>query len=249
MSLEGHMSDKVAVITGSARGIGKAIAHSLASKGYRIVVSDIDEAAGWETAEELGAVHGNKIMYSFADVTSEESAKNLVTSVLERFGALDVLVNNAGIITSKKPFEEYTRAEWQRMFDVNFMGVVNCANAVIPVFKQRRTGSIVNLSSQSALTGGLKAPPTYAAIKAAVLCVTKSLANELGPFGVRVNAVTPGYILTEMIAGKQYDTDTIALRRLGTSEEVADAIAFLAGDDARYVTGVTLDINGGTIMR
>ena len=243
------MAGKVAIITGSARGIGKAIAHSMAERGFRIVITDIDTDAAHETAVAMTKAYGDDIMCCFVDVTSETSAKNLVSTVLERFGQVDVLVNNAGIITPKKPFEEYSRDEWQRMFDINFMGVVNCTNAVIPRFKEQRSGSIVNLSSQSALTGGLKAPPTYAAIKAAVLCVTKSLANELGPYGVTVNAVTPGYIQTEMIAGKRYDLETIPLRRLGTTEEVADCVAFLAGKDARYVSGVTLDINGGTIMR
>lgn len=162
---------------------------------------------------------------------------------------VDVLVNNAGILSLKKPFVEYTKADWDKIFGINFMGDVFFCKAVIPTMKEKKSGRIINMASQSAETGGLAASPIYAASKAAVWCMTKSLAGEMGPYQVTVNAVAPGYIMTEMTRNAGYRDDMVPMRRLGTPEDVADVVGFLASEDSRYVTGMIVDINGGTVMR
>ena len=162
---------------------------------------------------------------------------------------VDVLVNNAGILSLKKPFVEYTKADWDKIFGINFMGDVFFCKAVIPTRKEKKAGRIINMASQSAETGGLAASPIYAASKAAVWCMTKSLAGEMGPYQVTVNAVAPGYIMTEMTRNAGYRDDMVPMKRLGTPEDVADVVGFLASEDSRYVTGMIVDINGGTVMR
>lgn len=162
---------------------------------------------------------------------------------------VDVLVNNAGILSLKKPFVEYTKADWDKIFGINFMGDVFFCKAVIPTMKEKKSGRIINMASQSAETGGLAASPIYAASKAAVWCMTKSLAGEMGPYQVTVNAVAPGYIMTEMTRNAGYRDDMVPMKRLGTPEDVADVVGFLASEDSRYVTGMIVDINGGTVMR
>lgn len=162
---------------------------------------------------------------------------------------VDVLVNNAGILSLKKPFVEYTKADWDKIFGINFMGDVFFCKALIPTMKEKKSGRIINMASQSAETGGLAASPIYAASKAAVWCMTKSLAGEMGPYQVTVNAVAPGYIMTEMTRNAGYRDDMVPMKRLGTPEDVADVVGFLASEDSRYVTGMIVDINGGTVMR
>ena len=183
------------------------------------------------------------------DVSQEEQVNIAVQKVLERFGTVDVLVNNAGILSLKKPFVEYTKADWDKIFGINFMGDVFFCKAVIPTMKEKKSGRIINMASQSAETGGLAASPIYAASKAAVWCMTKSPAGEMGPYQVTVNAVAPGYIMTEMTRNAGYRDDMVPMKRLGIPEDVADVVGFLASEDSRYVTGMIVDINGGTVMR
>jgi len=240
---------KVAVITGGGQGIGRAIADRLARDGMNVVIADINFAKAEIAAEEIGKQYGVETMAAECNVSDEEQVNAVIKKVVEKFSTVDVLVNNAGIISLKKPFVEYSKADWDRIFNVNLMGNVYFCKAVIPILKEKRAGRIINLSSQSAETGGLAASPVYAASKAAVWCMTKSLAGELGPFNVTVNAMAPGYIMTEMAANSGYDPNTVPMKRLGTPEDVADVASFLASEDSRYVTGMIIDINGGTVMR
>ena len=240
---------KAAIVTGSARGIGKAIAARLARDGIQVALVDINEEAVQASAREIARETGSETMAIRCDVSREEEVITAVRAVLERFGTVDVLVNNAGIGSLKRPFVEYAKEDWDRIFGINFMSDVFFCKAVIPTMQEKKSGRIINMSSQSAETGGLAASPVYAASKAAVWCMSKSLAGELAPFGITVNAVAPGYILTEMTQNAGYRPDMVPMRRLGLPEDVADAVAFLAGDDSRYVTGMMLDINGGNVMR
>lgn len=234
------LMSKAAIVTGAAQGIGKAIAARLVKDGMRVAIVDINQEAAVAAAEELAVQ---------CDVSQEEQVNTAVQKVLERFGTVDVLVNNAGILSLKKPFVEYTKADWDKIFGINFMGDVFFCKAVIPTMKEKKAGRIINMASQSAETGGLAASPIYAASKAAVWCMTKSLAGEMGPYQVTVNAVAPGYIMTEMTRNAGYRDDMVPMKRLGTPEDVADVVGFLASEDSRYVTGMIVDINGGTVMR
>ena len=240
---------KVAIVTGAGRGIGKAIASRLAKDGMNVAIVDINLDTARAAAEEIAAQYGVETLALPCDVSQEDSVNQTVQAVLDRFGTIDVLVNNAGILSLKKPFVEYTKAEWDKIFGINFMGDVFFCRTVIPTLKANGSGRIINMSSQSAETGGLAASPIYAASKAAVWCMTKSLAGELGASNITVNAVAPGYIMTEMTKDAGYRADMVPMKRLGTPEDVADAVSFLAGDDSRYVTGLILDINGGNVMR
>lgn len=243
------MSKKVAIITGAGQGIGKAIARRLAKDGMNIAIADINLETAQAAADEIAKEFGGEAMAIKCNVSQEEEVNAAVQAVLDRFGTIDVLVNNAGVLSLKKPFVEYTKADWDKLFSINFMGDVFFCKAVIPTLKEKKSGRIINMSSQSAETGGMAASPVYSATKAAVWCMSKSLANELGAFGINVNAVAPGLIATEMTKNAGYRDDMVPLGRLGTPEDVADAVAFLAGNDGRYVTGMILDVNGGTVMR
>lgn len=243
------MKKKIAIVTGAGRGIGKAIAKRLAKDGMNVAILDINLEMADETAKEISN-YGSEVLTVKCDVSNEDSVKAAVESVIDVFGAVDVLVNNAGILSSKKPFAEYTKEEWDRVLGVNLMGTVFMCKAVIPYMKEQNYGRIINMASQAAVTGGrTAASPVYATSKAAIICVTKALVSELGPYQITVNTVAPGFIVTEMTekAGYEKLTGIVPLRRTGTPEDVADATAFLAGEDGRYVSGVVLYVNGGNI--
>ena len=237
-----------ALITGASQGIGACIAKRLAKDGYNVAInhfpSDSDKANAEKVAEECRSFGVEAELFA-ANVADYAQCEAMTKAVKERFGSIDALVNNAGILSLKKPFVEYTKADWDKIFGINFMGDVFFCKAVIPTMKEKKAGRIINMASQSAETGGLAASPIYAASKAAVWCMTKSL----GPYQVTVNAVAPGYIMTEMTRNAGYRDDMVPMKRLGTPEDVADVVGFLASEDSRYVTGMIVDINGGTVMR
>ena len=212
------LMSKAAIVTGAAQGIGKAIAARLVKDGMRVAIVDINQEAAVAAAEELAGQYGAETMAVQCDVSQEEQVNTAVQKVLERFGTVDVLVNNAGILSLKKPFVEYTKADWDKIFGINFMGDVFFCKAVIPTMKEKKSGRIINMASQSAETGGLA-------------------------------AVAPGYIMTEMTRNAGYRDDMVPMRRLGTPEDVAGVVGFLASEDSRYVTGMIVDVNGGTVMR
>ena len=247
------LMSKAAIVTGAAQGIGKAIAVRLVKDGMRVAIVDINQEAAVAAAEELAGQYGADTMAVQCDVSQEEQVNIAVQKVLERFGTVDVLVNNAGILSLKKPFVEYTKADWDKIFGINFMGDVFFCKALIPTMKEKKSGRIINMASQSAETGGLAASPIYAASKAAVWCMTKSLAGEMGPYQVTVNAVAPGYIATDMTAAlpeaaREAMLASIPAGRAGTPEDVAAAVAFLASDEAAYITGQVLSVDGGMGM-
>ena len=241
--MPGKLQHKTALITGAGRGIGRAIAECFAREGARVAIADMDPDAARATAAAIGAL-GLEM-----DVSSKASVCAGTRRVLDEFGSIDILVNNAGYLVYTT-FESCSEADWDRMVDVNMKGPFLCAQAVIPSMKARRQGVIVNMTSLAAKTGGLAAGPPYAAAKAGVLTLTIGLARALAPYLIRVNAIAPGVIDTAMTAAPEHDQlkASIPLGGAGQPEDVAHCALFLASDDARHITGETIDVNGGLYM-
>jgi NAD(P)-dependent dehydrogenase (short-subunit alcohol dehydrogenase family) len=246
------LAGKVAAISGAAgpRGIGFATARLFAAQGARVAILDVDGTAAQAAAGEVGADHRG-----FAcDVTDPAGCEEAARSVLEAFGQVDVLINNAGITQPVKTMD-ITPADLQRILDVNLSGVLYLSQAFIPHMRERKQGSIACMSSVSAQRGGgIFGGPHYSAAKAGVLGLAKAMARELGPDGIRVNCVTPGLIQTDITGGKLTDEmrveilKGIPLNRLGTADDVAGVYLFLASDLSAYVTGAVIDVNGGMLI-
>ncbi|GAA0951945.1 3-oxoacyl-ACP reductase FabG [Actinocorallia libanotica] len=239
----GRFDGKVAVVTGAAQGIGAATARRLASEGATVAVVDLKEPA-WAGAGRAYA----------CDVSDHAAVREAFDRIAEELGGLHVLVNNAGI-TRDNLLYKMPKADWDSVLEVNLTGVFNCVQAAQRHMVAQRHGKIVSLSSRSAL--GNRGQANYAAAKAGIQALTSTLAIELGPYGINVNAVAPGYIATAMTAAtaerigaspaehQAMAAERTPLGRVGTPEEVASVIAFLASEDASYVSGQTLYINGG----
>ena len=243
--MTGKLQHKTALITGAGRGIGRAIAERFAGEGAQVAVADIDSNAASTTAAAIGSDALGLAM----DVSSKAAVLAGTAQVLDQFGQLDILVNNAGYLVYTT-FESCSEENWDRIVDVNMKGPFLCAQAVIPHMKARRQGVIINMTSLAAKTGGLAAGPPYAAAKAGVHTLTIGLARALAPDQIRVNAIAPGVIDTAMTAAPEHDQlkATIPLGCPGQPEDVASCALFLASDDARHITGETIDVNGGLYM-
>ena len=244
------LEGKVAAITGSARGIGKAIAVLFAKEGAKVVVSDVDDEAGKRTAEEIRGI-GCEAIYVHCDVSDPRDAEGLVKAALDAFGALDILVNNAGI-TRDALLVRMKDEDWQRVLSINLTGVFNCTRAAARAMMKRRSGCIINISSVAGIVGNV-GQANYSASKAGVIGLTKSAAKELARWGIRVNAIAPGFIMTEMTAKlpeqeREKLLSTIPLGFPGEPEDVAKAALFLASDAARYITGQVIQVDGGMAM-
>jgi NAD(P)-dependent dehydrogenase (short-subunit alcohol dehydrogenase family) len=246
------LADKVAVISGAAsrRGIGLSTARLFAAHGATVAILDLDES---QAASAAAGIEGAHRGYE-CDVTDHAACTAAIGRVLADFGRIDVLINNAGI-TQPLKFMEIGQAQWDAVLDVNLRGVLNLSQATIPHMRQRRAGSIACMSSVSAQRGGgIFGGPHYAAAKAGVLGLAKAMARELGPDGIRVNCVTPGLIQTDITGGKLTPemkaeiTRGIPLNRLGEAQDVARVFLFLASDLSGYVTGATIDVNGGMLI-
>jgi NAD(P)-dependent dehydrogenase (short-subunit alcohol dehydrogenase family) len=246
------LEKKFAVITGAAspRGIGKATARAFASNGARVAILDLNADAASAAAADIGPEH----IGLACDVTKKPDAERAIQQVLGKFGRIDILVNNAGI-TQPLKIMEIQPDNYDAVTDVSLRGSLYMSQAVIPHMRSRKSGSIICLSSVSAQRGGgIFGGPHYSAAKAGILGLTRAMARELGGDGIRVNSVTPGLIQTDITAGKLTEEmkkeilKGIPLNRLGEATDVANCILFLASDLSSYLTGVTLDINGGMLI-
>jgi 3alpha(or 20beta)-hydroxysteroid dehydrogenase len=237
----GRVEGRTAVVTGGGKGMGAATVRLLAAEGANVVAADIDIDSAQELAEELGPqVHAATL-----DVRSPGSWAELIDDTERRFGAVGILVNNAGI-ADPAPLEEWDLARLQRMLDVNLVGVFNGIQAVAPRMRAARRGSIVNVGS----VGGFQGIPRmsgYVTAKWGVRGLTRTVALELGPHGIRVNAVHPGQIRTPMTAGVTFETSGVALGRVGEPDDIAQAVLFLASDYSRFITGADLAVDGGQL--
>jgi len=248
--MHGDLQGRVALITGAARGIGRAVALTLARDGADVVVVDTDLEGAEETA---GRLHGRRALAAQADVSSEESVRGLYSTALAELGRLDILVNNAGIFRMTDPLD-ITAEEWDRVMAVNARGTFLMCREALRHMKASGHGTIINIASTAGKSGGsVMAGVHYAASKAVVICLTKSLAKYAAPQGIRVNAVAPGPTVTEMTAAWGAEANAriaeqIPLGRYADPQEVAEAVAFLASDRAGFITGEIVDVNGGLIM-
>jgi 3-oxoacyl-[acyl-carrier protein] reductase len=245
------INGKVAIVTGAARGIGRAIAETLARRGADIVMADRNIEQASATAKEVAEATGRRVVAVQVDVSNSEQVKALVEQALKDFEHIDILVNNAGV-TRDNLVMRMDEADWDLVLDINLKGVFNFCKAVVrPMMKQRR-GRIINISSVSGLAGQA-GQANYSSSKAGVIGLTKALARELGSRQITVNAVAPGFIPTELTKDlpeelKAESLKAIPLGRWGTVEEIAAAVAFLASEEAGYITGHVLSVDGGMVM-
>jgi len=247
-----ELENKVAIVTGAAGGIGRAIAMRLAKEGAALSVNDINLESLNKVADEIKAM-GWRVTAVKADVTSSREIKQMVKTTLDEFGGVDILVNVAGGAGRGKGrgyFHEVPEEFWNSVIDLNLKGTLMCCHAVIEHMIQRRRGKIINIASIAGMMGSSNRMADYSAAKAGVIGFTKALAKELGPYGINVNSVSPGPIGTprfftlEEEAKKKLESTTY-LKRLGKPEEVANVVLFLASDEASYVTGQNYAVCGG----
>lgn len=246
----GKLEGKVAIVTGSSKGIGKAIAFTLAAEGAKVLVDYFHDREAAEAVVKTIKENGGKAMAFYADVSKYEDAKGLAETARLEFGGIDILVNNSGI-TRDKSFKNMSQEQWREVMATDLDSVYNCTHNVLPTMLAQKSGSIINISSAIGQMGAF-GQSNYAAAKAGMIGFTKSLALETAKQGITVNAVCPGYIATEMVSAMPEEVlntvrAKIPMNRLGTVEEVAKVVLFLV-TDGTYITGQQLNINGGLYM-
>ena len=245
-----RLSEKVAIITGAANGLGFAAAERFASEGASVAIADFNESIGKEKAQELRD-KGYQVAFFQVDVANQDSVNRMVQEVLDTFGTIDILVNNAGI-TRDAMLAKMTLENFQKVIDVNLTGVFLCTHAVLPTMIAQGSGKIISTSSVSGIYGNV-GQTNYAAAKAGIVGMTKSWAKELGRKGINVNAVAPGFIETNMTAAVpekilEQLKATIPLGHLGKPEDIANAYLYLASNESDYVNGTVLHVDGGIMM-
>jgi len=247
-----QLKDCVAIVTGAGKGLGKAIAERFFQEGALLALFDIQYDLISNLGQELD-VSGDKVIAIKADITDEENIKQAMNKVYKKFGKIDILVNNAGI-SLHKPIKEMSLEDFSRVINVNLNGTFICCKSVVSYMEKQKRGKIVNIASLAGRTGRPGVGVNYAASKAGVIGLTQTLARELGPSGIYVNSICPGPILTEQT--KQYPAEVFASWNVGRAilkdglpEDVADAAVFLSSNKSDWITGISLDVNGGILIR
>jgi 3-oxoacyl-[acyl-carrier protein] reductase len=245
------LKDRVAIVTGGAQGIGYAIVDVLAQRGANILIADVSFDKAEATAKEISDKTGRKIVAKSVNVTESASVKAMVDATVEQFGKVDILVNNAGI-TRDNLIMRMSEEDWDAVLDINLKGAFNCSQAVIRPMMKQRYGRIINISSVSGVVGQA-GQANYSSSKAGLLGLTKALAKEVGSRNITVNAVAPGFIETRLTVNlpqeiRDFSLKLTPLGRFGTPEDIANAVAFLASEEASFITGATLQVDGGMAM-
>lgn len=242
-----NLNDKIALITGARRGMGRSHAFSLAKQGATVIVTDVEKQECSSVAEEIKNKGGKADCYKM-DVTNKEEIDDVISNVVKKYGSLDILVNNAGIYKIK-PTEKMTEEEWSKTIDINLKGQFLCSQRAAKEMKKNNWGRIINIASiASGQVGiGLNGGSHYAASKGGIIAMTESLAREWAEYGITVNAVAPGAIDTPMIKGANTESITqgVPMKRVGKPEEVSSAVVFLASEESSYTTGSTIHVDGG----
>ncbi|KXG76182.1 3-oxoacyl-[acyl-carrier-protein] reductase [Thermotalea metallivorans] len=245
-----RLKDKVAIITGGGRGIGEATCLRFAEEGAKVVVADVNETDVQQVVEKIKAA-GGEATGMIVDVTHRAQVEKMVADTVATYGRLDILVNNAGI-TADARLEKMTEEQWDKVIAVNLKGVFNCGQAAAKVMIEQKSGVILNASSLVGIYGNF-GQTNYAATKWGVIGMAKSWAKELGPKGIRVNAVAPGFIVTPMTEKMpekvlEMMKEKSPLKTLGYPEDIANAYVYLASDEAKFVTGAVLSVDGGVVL-
>ena len=239
---------KIAIVTGSGSGIGRAVAEKLAAEGIKVVVNDVVKENGEKTVADIRS-NGGEATYIGADISKWDGARSLIDKTVETYGTLDILVNNAGI-TRDKLIKDMEEKDWDMVLNINLKGAFNCSKFATPIMVEKKYGKIVNLSSRAHL--GNPGQANYSSSKAGIIGLTKSMALEFGRFNINVNAVAPGMVATEGLKTiPKYDLvleraiKITPLKRIGQPEDIANLIYFLVSDDSSYITGEVVHITGG----
>jgi 3-oxoacyl-[acyl-carrier protein] reductase len=245
-----RLENKIAVITGGAQGIGKATAKRFAEEGATVIIWDVNEEKANSTISELKSL-SNNIEFQKVDVTSLDSVTKAASEITEKYKKIDILINNAGI-TRDASLLKMTPEQWKQVVDVNLTGVFNCTKAVAPIMVENKSGKVVNTSSVVGLYGNF-GQTNYVATKSGIIGMTKVWARELGRKGINVNAVAPGFIATEMVETVPEKViemlkEKTPLGKLGDPEDIANAYLFLVSDEAKYITGTVLSVDGGLVL-
>ena len=250
--MELFLKDKVAVVTGGASGIGEKTAEFFTQEKVKTLIADIQEERVDKTVASLRAM-GGEAKGVVCDVRDEKSAVRMVAEAVAFFGTVDFLVNSAGVGGAMNPIDTASREQWQPILDINLSGTINCCKAVLPVLKEKKGGRIINLASEAGVSGE-KGLEVYAASKGGVIAFTKSLAKDLGWYGITVNAVAPAFVHSPMTAFLNPEVEkkwlkAYTIKRLGETQDIASMIVFLCSRRCSWITGQTISINGGFSMK
>ena len=250
--MELFLKDKVAVVTGGASGIGEKTAEFFTQEKVKTLIADIQEERVDKTVASLRAM-GGEAKGVVCDVRDEKSAIRMVAEAVAFFGTVDFLVNSAGVGGAMNPIDTASREQWQPILDINLSGTINCCKAVLPVLKEKKGGRIINLASEAGVSGE-KGLEVYAASKGGVIAFTKSLAKDLGWYGITVNAVAPAFVHSPMTAFLNPEVEkkwlkAYTIKRLGETQDIASMIVFLCSQRCSWITGQTISINGGFSMK
>ena len=245
-----RLENKVAIVTGAANGIGAEICRTYAREGANVVLADLDEAKAAEVAREIMETTAAKAIAVKCDVASKDEVQKVVDACVAEFGTVDIIVNNAGITLPACPVEDITPEQWKKVLDIDLMGTIYGTQCVIPIMKQKKSGKIINMASVAGQVGGVFTEATYPVSKAGVICWAKAVAKQVGEYNITCNCIAPGTVRTAMTdtLGSAEASLNVPLRRLGDVKDIAGAALFLASDESDFITGATINVNGGMSM-